>query len=207
VSSDTVSLLLIRTLVPPGVGERVVGDIKLSDHVRRAVLAAGGVPLIERSGHTFLKRRMIREDCLLGCEVSGHYFYRELGGGDDGMFSSLLMADMICQSGPLHALEATLPRLFVTPDLRVHEERVPYGVMVERLRDALRPAEETDIDGVRLEHAEGFVLARKSVTEPVVTLRLEGLDERSFERLLRRCSEALPELAQEFEQCLLTKEA
>ena len=207
VSSDTVSLLLTRALVPAGSGERVVCDIKLSDCVRRAVLAVGGVPLTERSGHTFLKRRMIQENCLLGCEVSGHYFYRELGGADDAMFSSLLMADLIRRKGPLHLLEAALPKLFVTPDLRVPEERVPYEVIVERLREALRPAQETDLDGVRLENGDGFVLTRKSVTEPVVTLRLEGLDEASFERLLRRCSEALPELAPEFEQCLLAKEA
>ena len=58
----------------------------------------GGIPLIERSGHTFLKRRMIQEHCLLGCEVSGHYFFRELNGGDDGLFTALLVTDLVMKT-------------------------------------------------------------------------------------------------------------
>lgn len=207
VRADSIALLLIRHLVPAGRGERVVYDIKLSDRIRQAVLASGGVPLMERSGHTFLKTRMVRDNCLLGCEASGHYFYRELGGGDDGLFSSLLLADLVERSGPLHSLTQSLPELFLTPDVRIPKARLTYEVIVGRLRKAFHPTLESEVDGVRMERPDGFVLVRPSVTEPVVTLRLEGLDENAFQQLLRRCGEALPEVADEFERFLVSAEA
>ena len=77
VPSDVISVLCARYLLRDNAGAKVVYDIKMSDIVRRTVLESRGVPILERSGHTFLKRRMITDSCLFGCEVSGHYFFRE----------------------------------------------------------------------------------------------------------------------------------
>ena len=64
---------------------------------------------MERSGHAFIKRRMIEGNCLLGCEASGHYFFRELCGGDDGLFAALLMTELISRCGTLQNLRKSLP--------------------------------------------------------------------------------------------------
>jgi phosphomannomutase len=197
VTSDEVSALLIRRLLANQAGARVVFDIKLSSLVRRTVLECGGVPIVERSGHTFIKRRMIEEECLFGCEASGHYFYEELRGGDDGLFSALLMTELVAREGSLHALRNALAPFFVTPDLRLPASALPYDEFVRRLRQLLRGARETTLDGLRFETPEGSVLVRESVTEPLVTMRLEGSSAEALRGLLAACHSTFPELSSE----------
>jgi len=197
VTSDEVSALLIRRLLANHAGARVVFDIKLSSLVRRTVLACGGVPLMERSGHAFIKRKMIEEKCLFGCEASGHYFYQELRGGDDGLFSALLMTDLVAGAGSLHELRRSLAPGFVTPDLRLPATVLPYDEFVRRLRQLFHSARETTIDGLRIETPEGSLLVRESVTEPVVTLRLEGSSAEALGKLIAACHAAFPEVSSE----------
>jgi phosphomannomutase len=195
VISDEVSSLLIRRLLANQAGARVVFDIKLSRLVRRTVLECGGVPVVERSGHAFIKRRMIEEECLFGCEASGHYFYQELRGGDDGLFSALLMTQFVAKAGSLRELRNSLAPFFVTPDLRLPSSALPYSEFVRRLRQLFRGARETTIDGLRFETPEGSLLVRESVTEPVVTMRLEGSSAEALGKLLAACHSTFPEVS------------
>jgi phosphomannomutase len=197
VTSDEVSALLIRRLLAHQAGARIVFDIKLSSLVRRTVLACGGVPLMERSGHAFIKRKMVEEKCLFGCEASGHYFYQELRGGDDGLFSALLMTDLVAKAGSLRELRRSLAPCFVTPDLRLPATVLPYDEFVRRLRKLFRGARETTLDGLRIEVPEGFLLVRESVTEPIVTLRLEGSSAAALGKLLAACHATFPEVSSE----------
>jgi phosphomannomutase len=209
VSTDEVSALLVRWLVPKAPQAKVVYDIKLSDTVRQAILGCGGQPITERSGHTFIKRTMIERDCLFGCEASGHYFYRELHGGDDGLFAALMMAELVSQCGvPLAELRRTLAPFFATPDLRIPSHLLGYQEIARRLRSVFASAKEVAIDGIRLETPEGTILARESVTEPVVTMRLEGRSADSLRNLVDACLKAFPEAAKEISQQVeRTKEA
>ncbi len=195
VTSDEVSALLIRFLLANQTGARIVFDLKLSNLVRETVLECGGVPVMERSGHTFIKRRMIEEECLFGCEASGHYFYRELRGGDDGLFSALLMIELVAKAGSLRELRNSLAPFFVTPDLRLPASVLPYDEFVRRLRQLFRDARETAIDGLRFETQEGSVLVRESVTEPVITMRLEGSSAEALGKLLTACHSMFPEVS------------
>ena len=197
VTSDEVAALLIRRLLKTHGGAPVVFDIKLTSIVRRTVIECGGVPITERSGHAFIKRRMIEDDCLFGCEGSGHYFYRELGGGDDGLFSALAMIELVAEAGSLHEIRQSLPAIFATPDVRLPASVLPYAEFERRLRKAFRSARETTIDGLRLETPQGSVLVRESVTEPVVTMRLEGSSAESLRSLLETCRATFPELSSE----------
>lgn len=197
ISPDEISVLLIRHLLPGHAGARIVYDIKLSIAVRQVILECGGTPLVERSGHAFISRRMILDDCLLGCEASGHYFFRELRGGDDGLFTALLMTETAIRLGHLGRLRKSLPSFFITPDLRLPAKRLKYNEVIDRCRTVLRPAKETCMDGLRMETSDGFVLIRESITEPVITMRLEGFSEDSLRRLIETCRNALPEVSEE----------
>ena len=194
VTSDEVAALLIRRLLAKQAGARVVFDIKLSSLVRRTVLECGGVPVMERSGHAFIKRTMIEEECLFGCEASGHYFYQELHGGDDGLFSALLMIELVAEAGSPRELRNSLAPCFVTPDLRLPASVLPYDEFVRRLRQLFCGARETTIDGLRFETPQGSVLVRESVTEPIVTMRLEGSSAEALRSLLAGCHSSFPEL-------------
>jgi phosphomannomutase / phosphoglucomutase len=196
VTTDQMAVILVRGLVDGGEAEKVVHDVKLSDVVRRAVLERGGVPIMERSGHAFIKRRMIWEACLLGCEASGHYFFRELGGGDDGLFAALVVSEMVGRGESLARLREAVPAVYATPDIRLRRAALSYEETVRRLEALPVWTERSEIDGVRLAAAEGSVLVRTSVTEEAYTLRIEGRDEASFARLRKACLAALPEMAE-----------
>jgi phosphomannomutase len=165
----------------------VVYDIKLSGRLREAIEAAGGRAAMERSGHAFIRRRMLAEQALFGCEASGHYFFRELEGGDDGLFAALAVLEL----DGLSARVAELPEMFLTPETRIPASRMSFEEIARRLAEALTVLETETLDGVRLRLPEGVVLARPSVTEAATTLRLEGYSGSLLEGLRVRCREAL----------------
>jgi phosphomannomutase/phosphoglucomutase len=200
VSTDEISLLLAyEALKTAGSGAqpKVVVDIKLSDVVRREILLRGGLPLLERTGHAFIRGRMVADDALLGLDACGHYFHRELRGGDDGLFSALLVLELLQRAKQsLAELRFTLPAIFSTPELRIPVELLPFDQALTRLNAALPVMESIRIDGVRLVLEEGTVLVRASGTEPVVSLRIEGSGSSSLELLIERCLRALPSAEQ-----------
>ncbi len=198
VSTDEISALMVGDLVPHEPSAKVIYDIKLAEVVRQAVIACGGRPVMQRSGHAFIKRAMIEEKALFGCEVSGHYFFRELDGGDDGLFAAVYLTDLVHRRGlSLQELRQTLAPFFVTPDLRIPSSLLQFDEIVRRLWSHLPSARASTIDGVRWETPQGYILARNSVTEPVVTLRLEGHNPNSLRELIELCLRAFPEASVE----------
>jgi phosphomannomutase / phosphoglucomutase len=200
VSTDEISLMLAYEALKrsgAGVQPKVVVDIKLSDVVRREILLHGGLPLLERTGHAFIRGRMVAEDAVLGLDACGHYFYRELRGGDDGLFSALLVLELLERAGqPMSALRRALPAIFSTPELRIPLELLSFDHALAQLSSALPVIESIRIDGTRLVLEDGTVLVRASGTEPVVSLRIEGSDSSSLASLIERCLHALPSAEQ-----------
>ncbi len=197
VSADQMSILLARYQLSGQSGMRVAYDIKLSERVRQAIEDAGGVALMQRSGHSFLKRMMIEEECLFGCEASGHYFHRELGGGDDGLYTALLMLELVARSGALHELTAGIPEIFVTPDLRIPARQEAFESIAARLERQLPVLQMNRLDGVRFVTADGTVLVRRSITEPAITIRIDASRRDRLDRLVHECCRSLPEIADE----------
>src|SRR5262249_11897402 len=117
-------------------------------------------------------------------------------GGDDGMFAALHVLELIQDTCSLTELRQELPKMYMTPDLRLPASTEDYDSIIHRLRDSVQPREEDSIDGVRMQSDDGFVLVRRSVTERAVTMRIEGLTEHSLQNLVDLCSSALPEFSQ-----------
>ena len=176
VPSDLLIAWLARELLKQNPQEKVVYDLKLSKVVPETVERNGGKAIVQKSGHTFIKRTMLDEGAILGGEYTGHLFYKEIGGGDDGLFSALLVCSLLSeQRRPFSQLFSDLPHYFSTPDLRI---RYP-GEKEELIQTAIAQAKEQGarlilIDGVKAEYDEGWALMRASVTEPAFTLRFEG---------------------------------
>ena len=178
-----------------GTSERtIVVDVKCSDIVRRAIQQNGGTALLERTGHAFLRTRMVAAQALLGLDACGHYFFQELNGGDDGLFAALFVLDLLHRSGPsLAELRRSLPPIFSMPELRIPTGLLSYGKAAEALTSAFPDATLMEIDGLRFVMEEGVVLVRESGTEPVLSLSIEGFDPAKYERILSQCLLSLPE--------------
>src|SRR5262249_45596229 len=173
--------------------EPVVCDLKLSENVRREVIAAGGIPMLERSGHAFMRSRILASKAILGLDACGHYFFRGAGFRDDGLYSALLLLSILNGEQTLAELRSGLPPTFSTPELRLPASVLGFTAVRDRLRAAFPGAQVSDVDGTRFLLDDGVLLARESSTEPVVSLRIEGFSRETYERLVRDCVAALSE--------------
>lgn len=199
VTPDEIAMLFTRAALANtslGANRKIVVDLKCSEAVPREVLQQGGVPLHERTGHAFMRRRMVAEDALLGLDACGHYFFRELNGSDDGLFAAIYLLDLVRKSGvSLRELRCSLPRIFATPEIRIPLSAVPYVKACDALACAFPGTGLTQIDGLRFAMSDGVVLLRESGTEPVLSLRIEGFSADAHARILAQCLQSLPEAA------------
>jgi len=208
VSPDEIALLLASAVLEQrektgAINGRIVVDVKCSDIVRRAIEQGRGTPLLERTGHAFMRGRMVSDQASLGLDACGHYFFEELSGGDDGLFAALFVLDLLqSRAVSLAQLRRTLPQIHATPELRIPTAQLSYGNAAEALTTAFPDARIMDVDGLRLVMDEGVVLIRESGTEPVLSLTIEGFDAASHERILAQCLLHLPIVADVLRQDL-----
>ncbi|MCD6518780.1 MAG: phosphomannomutase/phosphoglucomutase [Anaerolineae bacterium] len=190
--ADRTLVLFVRHLLSEHPGGAVVYDLKASSVVAEEILAMGGRPLMERSGHAFIKRRLLLEGAILGGEISGHYFFGELG-GDDALYATLLLLRILDGLG-LSFAEAmdTVPAYPITPDLRIPCSPEEGQQVIQQLQKVFADYPLNLLDGVRITFPQGWALARLSVTEPLLTLRFEARTPEALEALQRRVRQAVP---------------
>lgn len=172
IENDRLLALFARRLLA---GEKgvIVYDSKCSLLVAEEIARLGGTPLMARSGHAFVGNRFIESNALLAGELSGHFFWRELG-FDDGIYSSLSLLELLREEGlPLSLLNGSLPRYLITPDIRLP---LPGSLqkIIDGVTEKLSGYPISHIDGVRLDLKDCWGMVRPSITEPILTLRFEG---------------------------------
>ncbi len=183
VTSEQSLSLFIKHLCKQG--DSVVYDLKSSSVVKRTCEQLGVKPVMERSGHAFIKKTFLSLGSTLAGEISGHFFFQELG-YDDGLYGALCMYDLLSKSDKtLSELVQEVGNTNITPDIRLF---VPYeerDALMEQVLTYAKNFDYTTLDGVRLELNGGWALIRKSVTEQGVTLRVEGEDTETIVQMLR----------------------
>ena len=196
VESDRSIVLFARHLLSQTPG-KVIYDLKCSSVVPEAVREAGGEPIMERSGHAFIKTALLRYGAILGGEISGHFFLGELG-YDDALFATLIMLRIMANEGrPLSSLVDGVPRYPITPDIRVPcpaNQAQAILAELERTFVGTPDLEITTLDGVRIAWPDGWALVRPSVTEPLVTLRFEAHSEARLLSIQEDVAAASPRL-------------
>jgi len=194
-TAEEATCVMLETFGEELCGETFVHDVKFSDRVAEAAGRLGGTPLAERSGHAFLRARMLDTGAVFGAEMSGHYFFRALEGGDDGLFAACWLIDYLAHSGRcLAELRRGCPRVYATPDLRVPMGGEEAAQVFERVRTHWSDCPQSTTDGIRVDFSDGWALVRRSVTEPALTFRFEAGDDVSLARLVYRFCQALPQV-------------
>ncbi|MCS6803122.1 MAG: phosphomannomutase/phosphoglucomutase [Chloroflexota bacterium] len=181
VPGDFITALLAQYLLRKHPGSRIVYDVRSSWAVPTLIREAGGIPLVERVGHAFIKRRMAQENALFAGELSGHYYFRDFNFADSGMIPSLLMLELLSTSGKrlselLAPLETTY---FVSGEInsRVADAAAKMEAIAERYRDG----KVERIDGVSVSYDDWHFNVRASNTEPLLRLNLEALSREKME--------------------------
>lgn len=184
---DRQLILFARALLRHHPGATVIYDIKSSRHVRQAVEAGGGRPLMWKTGHSLMKAKMRDCDALLGGEMSGHLFFRDRWYGfDDGLYAAARLLELLSRDPrPPAAVFADIPDSLATPELSLPmTEGEPARFMRRFLRQArFADARLSTLDGLRVEFADGWGLVRASNTTPCLTLRFEAADPAALARI------------------------
>ncbi|MGH7278483.1 MAG: phosphomannomutase/phosphoglucomutase [Candidatus Rokuibacteriota bacterium] len=193
--ADLILVLLARDLLARRPGAKIVFDVKSSQSLVEDIRARGGVPVMWKTGHSHLKRKMREDGIPLGGEVSGHMFFAEdYYGVDDGILASCKILEVLARAdAPLSQLFASVPHLHATPELKAMcPDAEKFRVIDELARELRRRYETIDIDGARvLFPGGGWGLVRASNTNPYLTLRFEARTEREIEEMKRVVYDAL----------------
>lgn len=207
---DRQMMLFARDVLSRAPGGAIVFDVKCSQRLAPEIEAAGGVPMMYRTGHSLIKAKMKEVNSPLGGEMSGHIFFKERWFGfDDGTYAGARLLEIVSRSPDAGELLNSLPTSFSTPELNVTcregEQHKVVSTLVALAMEAMRGAgpapaspepsgnsalrealnagaKISTIDGVRIDWADGFGLIRASNTTPVLVLRFEG---RTTEALAR----------------------
>ena len=159
-------------------GREILYDVKCTRHLAPWITERGGQPLMWKTGHSLVKAKMRETGAPLGGEMSGHVFFKDRWYGfDDGMYSAARLLEILTREADPSALLNSLPQSDSTPELHLELKEGENVALMDMLRrDAVFPGNEQiiTIDGLRVEYADGFGLARSSNTTPVIVMRFEA---------------------------------
>ena len=192
--ADLILALLARDLLTRHPGAAIVFDVKSSQVLIDDIRKHGGRPVMWKTGHSHLKRKMREDGILLGGEVSGHMFFAENWYGvDDGILASCKFLELVArESKPVSAHFDSLPHLFATPELKAAcPDDKKFAVVAALQRDFTQRYETVDIDGVRVIFPDGWGLVRASNTNPYLTLRFEATSRPALEAMQKTVYDAL----------------
>jgi len=176
VRADRLMALFARQTLARHPGATIVFDVKCSSALADTITAGGGTPEMWKTGHALIRTRMNELGAPLAGEMSGHIFFADWYGFDDGIYAAARLAGLVAASGrTLEELVAELPHRPSTPELRIP---CPEGAGPEIVRDMTAffssNYDVADIDGARIEFGGGWGLIRSSNTQPVVVARIEA---------------------------------
>ncbi len=175
ISGDFLTAILSRYLLEKNPGAKMLYDVRASWAVADGVTADGGIPLVERVGHAFIKRRMAAEGAVFAGEVSGHYYFQAFNYADSGLIPSLYLLELLSKRGVkmsdlLKELEA---KYFISGEINSRVADVPATLAAIEARYADATIEK--LDGVSVSYDTWHFNVRGSNTEPLIRLNLESV--------------------------------
>jgi phosphomannomutase len=164
-------------------GAKIIYDVRASWAVPETIERAGGVPLVNRVGHAFIKHRMRKDGAAFGGEVSGHYYFREFTQADTGVVPFLLLLELISKKGRKlsEILAPYRERYFLTGELNTPVTDV--ALKLQELKERFGPeGEVSHLDGLSIDAEDWHMNVRPSNTEPLLRLNLEAMSQELMER-------------------------
>ena len=168
-------------------GKQILYDVKCTRHLAPWITERGGVPLMWKTGHSLVKAKMRETGAPLGGEMSGHVFFKDRWYGfDDGLYAGARLLELMSRVTDPSAVLNALPQSISTPELQLKLQEGENMTLIARLqKEAVFDGAERiiTIDGLRVEYADGFGLARSSNTTPVVVMRFEAETDVALSRI------------------------
>ena len=185
---DRVLMLFAADVLERNPGGQIIYDVKCSRFLDGIIREHGGDPLMWKTGHSYIKKKIKESGALLAGEMSGHIFFSERWYGfDDGLYSAARLLEVLGKDErPAAEVFAALPDSVNTPELNIAmQEGEPPRFMDKLMASAhFENAQVFTIDGMRVDFPDGWGLVRASNTTPVLVLRFEADDEAGLSRIM-----------------------
>ncbi|MBT6392078.1 MAG: phosphomannomutase/phosphoglucomutase [Nitrosomonadales bacterium] len=175
---DRQLLLFAESVLKDHPGSTVIFDVKSTKHLFKWIEDKGGIPLIWKTGHSLIKKKMKEVNAVLAGEMSGHTFFNDKWYGfDDGLYAGARLLEILSNFDDPSAILEALPKSVSTPELNIKLEEGEQHKIIQQLQEEALFSDALNIikiDGLRVEYANGFGLMRPSNTTPVIVLRFEA---------------------------------
>ena len=186
VLSTSIFVLLAEHYLKKQKGAPIVYEVSCSLAVEETIKAHGGKPVLSRVGHTYIVDKMHREKAVFGGETSGHFYFMDVYGFDDAMFTSLKIAEVLSERGERFSeIVDSLPKYPRIPGKKYKCPDERKFQVVKELADEFQAEgyKTVTIDGVKVVEDEGWFLIRPSNTQPLIRLTVEAKNEEALQRL------------------------
>ena len=192
---DRQMMLFAKDVLSRNPGGQIIYDVKCTRNLATFVKAHGGEPIMWKTGHSLVKAKLKETGAPLAGEMSGHIFFKDRWFGfDDGLYTGARLLEILSkEANPSDTLNQ-LPNAICTPELQLPcAEGEPFTILDHMKANAqfATASSINTIDGVRVEYADGFGLARPSNTTPVVVMRFEADSDAAIARIQAEFKTAL----------------
>ncbi|HII3478648.1 TPA: phosphomannomutase CpsG, partial [Citrobacter braakii] len=170
--------LLAEAFLQKEPGAKIIHDPRLTWNTIDIVIKAGGIPVMSKTGHAFIKERMRKEDAIYGGEMSAHHYFRDFAYCDSGMIPWLLVSEMLCVKN-LSLTDLVKQRMQAFPASgEINSKLENANTIIQRICDIYKPEARNidNTDGISIEYDDWRFNLRSSNTEPVVRLNVESKD-------------------------------
>jgi phosphomannomutase/phosphoglucomutase len=195
ISADRLLMLFAQDVVSRNPGTDVVFDVKCTRHLNALISSYGGRPIMWKSGHSLIKEKMVSTGALLGGEFTGHFFFKERWFGfDDGLYSAARLVEILSTTDDsLDSLLSSLPDPVGTAEIIFPvDENIKFAIIDQLINTGdFSGGKITTIDGLRIDFSDGWGLVRASNTGAALTLRFEGNNQASIDRIQQLFKEQL----------------
>ena len=184
---DRQMMLFAKDVLSRNPGGQIIYDVKCTRNLATYIKQYGGEPLMWKTGHSLVKAKLKETGAPLAGEMSGHIFFKDRWFGfDDGLYTGARLLEILSKETDPNQTLNDLPNAICTPELQLPcAEGEPFALLETMKANAQFPSSESinTIDGIRVEYADGFGLARPSNTTPVVVMRFEADSEAAILRI------------------------
>jgi len=184
---DQLMIIFARDVLSKNPHAKIIGEVKCSQIMYEEIKNMGGIPIMWKTGHSLIKKKMKEENALLAGEMSGHIFFNDrYFGYDDAIYASLRLVDIMkrnCKPYGLSQLLKGIKSCHISPEIRINCPDDKKFIIVEKIKEHFNKYECITIDGVRINFPKGWALLRASNTQPVLVLRFEAETEEALKEM------------------------
>lgn len=194
---DQLMILFVRDILPSHPGAPIISEVKASKLLYEEIERLGGQPIMWKTGHSFIKKKIKQEKALLAGEMSGHIFFADrFFGFDDAIYSSARLLEILSRTQKkLSMMFRDLPQTYHTPEIRIYaSDAVKFKIVDLVKKELVKKYPIVDIDGVRALFPHGWGLVRASNTQEVLVLRFEADTEKDLKAIRKEVEKTIEQV-------------